>query len=197
MTRNNKIPDKIQKNYEIFEWKHALAILQGDFPQEWNDIIDVLSRFRLTRSSILTPGGRKSPIAENLNGMFSKLGWVEKKFEISIVVDGGKTESPTHNIDYYKNNVAVETEWNNKDPFYDRDLNNFRLLHELRVISVGVIITRSDSLQEIFNDLDKGKSYGASTTHMSKLIPKIHGGGSGGCPVVVFGITKNNYDPNH
>ncbi|MGH7006603.1 MAG: BglII/BstYI family type II restriction endonuclease, partial [Alphaproteobacteria bacterium] len=39
----------------------------------------------------------------------------------------------------------------------------------------------------------KGASYGASTTHMSKLLPRLEGGGGGGCPVVVFGIGRANY----
>ncbi|MDV8122745.1 BglII/BstYI family type II restriction endonuclease, partial [Pseudomonas aeruginosa] len=86
-------------------------------------------------------------------------------------------------------NLSME----NKDPFYDRDLNNFRLLFERDAISVGVIITRSTELQEIFNDLGKGQSYGSSTTHWQKLMPRIHGGGSGGCPVIAFGITKGLY----
>jgi hypothetical protein len=90
--------------------------------------------------------------------------------------------------------VALEIEWNNKDPFYDRDLNNFRLLFDLRAISAGVIITRCDDLQDIFNDLGRGPSYGASTTHMRKLLPKIEGGSGGGCPVLVFGITKHLYE---
>ena len=64
-------------------------------------------------------------------------------------------------------------EWNNKDPFYDRDLATFRLLFELNVLSVGVIITRSSELQQIFNDLGRGTSYGPSTTHMGKLRPKL------------------------
>ena len=89
--------------------------------------------------------------------------------------------------------VALEIEWNNKDPFYDRDLNNFRLLFDLRAISVGVIITRCDDLQDIFNDLGRGTSYGASTTHMSKLLPRIEGGGGAGCPLLVFGISKSLY----
>ena len=38
-------------------------------------------------------------------------------------------------------------EWNNKTEFYDRDLNNFRLLWEMRVLPVGVIITRLYELQ--------------------------------------------------
>ncbi|WP_220452332.1 BglII/BstYI family type II restriction endonuclease [Calidithermus roseus] len=85
-------------------------------------------------------------------------------------------------------------EWNNKDPFFDRDLNNFRLLFELRAISVGVIITRCDELQDIFDGLERGSSYGASTTHMSKLLPRIAGGGGGGCPLLVFGIKASLFD---
>ena len=91
----------------------------------------------------------------------------------------------------FKGGVAFETEWNNKDPFFDRDLNNFRLLFELRVIDVGVIITRCDELQALAVELGRDKqSYGASTTHMSKLLPRLEGGGGGGCPVVVFGIRR-------
>jgi hypothetical protein len=103
-------------------------------------------------------------------------------------------DSPTHKVDCYKNRVVLEIEWNNKDPFFDRDLNNFRLLFELRAVSVGIIITRRDELQEIFNGLGRGNSHGASTTHMSKLLPRIEGGGGGGCPVLVFGISKKLYD---
>ncbi len=187
------IPKKIRDLYEIHEWKHAVAVLKQDFPQEWDDILFVLNRFRLLRSSILKPGGGKSPISKSINGMFGERDWREKRFKTSIHVDDESHDSPTHNVDYFKNKVAVETEWNNKDPFYDRDLNNFRLLHQLDVISVGIIITRADSLQEIFDELGKGKSYGSSTTHMSKLIPKIEGGGAGGCPVLVFGISKQLY----
>jgi len=102
-------------------------------------------------------------------------------------------DSPTHKIDCYKNRVALEIEWNNKGPFFDRDLNNFRLLFDLRAVSVGIIVTRCDDLQEIFNSLGRGKSYGASTTHMSKLLPRIEGGGGAGCPILVFGITKELY----
>ena len=65
-----------------------------------------------------------------MDSHFTKLGWVEKKFETKIVVDNTEHVAPTHKIDCYKNRVALEVEWNNKDPFYDRDLNNFRLLFE-------------------------------------------------------------------
>ena len=84
-------------------------------------------------------------------------------------------------------------EWNNKTEFYDRDLNNFRLLKELRVLSVGVIVTRLSELQTLFNQLGKGKSYGASTTHWDQLIPKADAGGAGGCPLLLVGMGMNRY----
>jgi len=187
------IPEFIQKNYEIHEWKHASAILQGDFPYEWQDILELLKTFRLKKSWITNPGGRKSKISEFIDDFLFKKGWQEKEFKTQVVVDQFTLDSPTHKVDCYKNRVALEIEWNNKDPFFDRDLNNFRLLFDLRAISVGIIITRCDELQDIFNELGRGASFGASTTHMSKLIPKIEGGGGGGCPILVFGISKSLY----
>ncbi len=184
-------PPRVAQKYEIHEWRNALAVLTAAHPQEWNDILAVLGSFRLLRSDIIAPGGRKSPIAKKLDESFFRLGWVEKAFETSISVDAEVFESPTHKVDCFKNRVALEVEWNNKDPFYDRDLNNFRLLFDLRAIDVGVIVTRCDELQDIFDGLGKGKSYGPSTTHMSRLLRRIEGGGGGGCPVAVFGIRKD------
>jgi Restriction endonuclease BglII len=189
------LPNTIRDKFEIHEWRHASAILATDFPNEWNDLCDVLPRFRLCKSYITKGGGNKSEISkwfhQNLN---VAKGWIEKEFDTSVVVDGQKTDSPTHSVDCFKNRVALELEWNNKDPFYDRDLNNFRLLFELRVVSVGIIVTRCDALQDIFDSLGRGTSYGQSTTHMRKLLPKIEGGGAGGCPVLVFGIKETLYD---
>lgn len=185
--------DFIQNNYEIMEWKHSIAILKHDFSKEWSDLINILSSFRLKKSWILAKGGRKSEISNFIDTHFYQKGWLEKGFQTQITVNDESIDVPTHQVDCYKNHVALEIEWNNKDPFFDRDLNNFRLLFELRAISVGIIITRSDELQQLFDDLDKGKSYGSSTTHMSKLIPKIEGGGGGGCPILVFAMKRGLY----
>ncbi len=188
-----ELPEFIRQKYEIHDLRHASAILSRDFPHEWKDIIDVLTEFRLFKRWIVIAGGRKSPVAQAIDDSFLSKGWVEKSFETVITVDGDSRESPTHAIDYFKNRIAIEVEWNNKNPFYDRDLNNFRLLFDLNVISVGVIITRCDELQDIFNELGRGSSFGASTTHMSKLIPLLNGGAGGGCPILVFGISKGLY----
>jgi hypothetical protein len=129
-------------------------------------------------------------------------GWTEKKFDIKIEVDGHPVPIPTHKIDNFKKmpndsrGVGIEVEWNNKTEFYDRDLNNFRLLRLLGVLSVGVIVTRLSELQRLFDQLGKGDSYGNSTTHWDKLIPKVDGGGAGGCPLLLVGMGMACYDPN-
>ena len=187
------LPEFILDHYELHEWKHSCAILKGDFPEEWTDIISVLNEFRLYKSWITNPGGSKSKISEFLDSYLYARGWVEKEFNTQVVVDEHIMDAPTHKVDCFRNRVAIEIEWNNKDPFYDRDLNNFRLLFDLRAISVGVIITRCDELQEIFKELGRGSSYGASTTHMSKLLPRIEGGSGAGCPLLVIGISKKLY----
>lgn len=187
------LPAFIREYYEVHEWKHACAILQTDFPEEWSDIMEVLTGFRFKRSWLEVGGGRKSNISKSIDSQFYARGWAEKGFNTRLVVDETVMETPTHKVDCFKNRVALEIEWNNKDPFYDRDLNNFRLLFDLRAISVGVIVTRCDELQETVQSLGRGSSFGASTTHMSKLLPRITGGSGGGCPIIAFGITNKLY----
>jgi Restriction endonuclease BglII len=193
MANRSIIPAEIAERYEVHEWRNGLAILAAAHPNEWRDILAVLRGFKLLRSDVLKPGGSKGLISSKLDSHFTRLGWSEKKFETKIVVDATEHAAPTHKVDCYKNRVALEVEWNNKDPFFDRDLNNFRLLFELRAIDAGVIITRCTELQRIFNKLGRGPSFGNSTTHMAKLLPRLDGGSGGGCPVVVFGIRGTAY----
>jgi hypothetical protein len=193
VTDISELPQFILDNYEVHEWRHAYAILRHNFTSEHDDICDVLTRFRLFKSHIMVGGKNKTVLAKWIDTELTTKGWVEKSFDTSFTVDSATIDSPTHAVDCFKNSVALEIEWNNKDPFFDRDLNNFRLLFDLRTVSIGVIVTRCDELQGIFNSLGRGKSYGNSTTHMSKLLPRIQGGGGAGCPLLVFGIKKSLY----
>lgn len=181
-------PEPIPSKFRIYNYRHADVILKHGFPDEHRDLVNVLSEYELLYSHILKPGGNKGPISLGLENSFSELGWVEKKWDIDVVIDGDSRDSPTHKVDYYRNRIAVETEWNNKDPFFDRDLNNFRLLHALDVISVGIIITRATELHEVLYKLRSRSSYGASTTHHGKVLPKIAGGGAAECPLLIFAI---------
>lgn len=187
------VPGDIRDLYEVHEWRNACSVLTGAHGEQWNEVVQVLKQFRLLKADIMKPGGAKSDVSGKIDTQFYQLGWYEKRFDTKITVDQAVYQAPTHGVDCFKNGVALEVEWNNKDPFFDRDLNNFRLLFELRAIAVGVIITRCDGLQMIFNKLGRGKSYGASTTHMSKLLPRLESGAGGGCPVLVFGITEKLY----
>jgi Restriction endonuclease BglII len=192
----NSLPAPILANYEVHEYRHSLAILQVEYPNEYQDLLDVLQNFTLPKSEIQAAGGKKSKLANQFDQFLYARGWTEHNFHTVLEIDGVRHETPTHKIDCYRNRIALDIEWNNKDPFFDRDLNNFRLLYERGAISVGIIITRCTELQQIFNSLGKGDSYGSSTTHMGKLLPRIEGGGGGGCPLLIFGISTNLYDPN-
>jgi hypothetical protein len=189
---------EIVEGFECYDWRNARTVLEHAHPNEWQDIVSVLSSFKLRHSDVRKKGGRKTAVAEAIDGEFYSRGWKERKFETKIVVDESESDSPTHSVDCFKGKIALEVEWNNKDPFYDRDLNNFRLLYELRVIDLGVMITRTTALQSWlharYREFDKQRgTFGSSTTHLDKLIPRIVGGGAGGCPVLVFAITERLY----
>lgn len=190
------IPEEFARLYEIHNWRNAVQILAGSYPAEWEDMLEILGAFRLRKSDIVAAGGRKSNISENIDSQFEKRDWKERDVTYKVSVDEVERESSTHKIDCYRNRVGLEIEWNSKDQTYVRDLNTFRILFDMQILDVGVIVTRADHLQEIFDELSIGSKYGASTTHMGKLLPRIHAGGGGGCPVLVLGITKELYDPN-
>jgi hypothetical protein len=191
----------VRKRFLVAERRHACAILAADFRDEFQDIMDCLDTFKLVRSEIVVGGGGKSKVAARFDDFFESRGWTEKSTKIAMTIDGVERTMDTHKVDFCKSQVAVEVEWNNKDPFYSRDLNSFRLLHELGAISVGVMITRCDELQDLFNQLGHdtqghkiGAKYGASTTHWSKLMPRVEAGGGGSCPLLLFGITRTCYE---
>ena len=99
-------------------------------------------------------------------------------------------------IDFLKNKVAFDLEWNSKDQTFDRDLLAMRTYFDCGLVDVGVIITRSEELNEIFKAIldDKGtpliKKYGASTTWMGKLIYRLKSRRNGGCPILAIGIKQ-------
>lgn len=187
------------EGWNCYDWRNARTILEHAYTAEWSEIVEILAGFKLRHSHIAAKKtGNKSAIAKAIDSQFYARGWLEKQFETAITVDGDSSETPTHDIDCFRNKVALELEWNNKDPFYDRDLNNFRLLYDLRIASVGVLVTRTTGLQkwlkanhELFGK--QKETYGVSTTHFDKLEPRILGGGAGGCPVFVFAMTEQLY----
>jgi hypothetical protein len=193
MSTEHLIPPELFEKYHIKEWRNATGILHTACPEEWAEVQEVLLGFRLLKSEVRVGGGNRSLISQRIDKPLYDRGWIEKSFETAIIVDEARIESPTHAVDCFKGGVAVEMEWNNKDPFFDRDLNNFRLLFELRAIQVGIVITRAWELQQVFKSIGKGASYGKATTHHEKLWPKVEGGGAGGCPLLTFAIKPSAF----
>ncbi|MEI3085358.1 MAG: BglII/BstYI family type II restriction endonuclease [Oscillospiraceae bacterium] len=101
-----------------------------------------------------------------------------------------------HNIDFIKDKVAFDLEWNSKDQTFDRDLLAMRTYFDCGLIDVGIIVTRSQELNDIFREIkdSNGKTliskYGASTTWMGKLEYRLKSRRNGGCPILAVGIKK-------
>ena len=124
----DRLPAFIRKSYTLGEWRHATSILATDFPELLDELCDVLTRFRLRKSEVVVGGGSKTKIAGWIDAELRAKGWKERQFKTAFQVDDRRIESPTHKVDCYKSNkhggIGFEIEWNNKDPFFDRDLNN-------------------------------------------------------------------------
>ncbi len=182
--------------------RYADVILAHSFPAIFAEIIHSLEVFEIdfTADIVVGGGGRANHTARFDQSLYDQ-GWKKHNVQIEKLIDEKpifKTKS--HEIDVFKlgeddwyPGVAVEMEWNNKDPFYHRDLNNFSGLHNEGVIAVGVIITRGPNLQ---TKLERGAAagfyptskYGRSTTHWDKLTPIVNLGGGGQCPLFLIGI---------
>ena len=148
------------KGFEILTLHHAEAILTHDMPEAVGELEAVLNGITLPIEELVRGGGGEGQLTQRLrNALADDYGWKKHNFEIKKIVDGDEKESISHEIDHVKRFekgvFALEIEWNNKDPFYDRDLENFKRLHADGVISVGCIITRGAGLHSSLKDLFK------------------------------------------
>lgn len=151
--------DKLKKKgFQIQALHHAEAILKHDMPLAAEELEHILLEVKIPVEELVYGGGGEGELTQRLRKTFSDtLGWKKHIFEIKKIIDGEEKESITHEIDhvkkYTKGTFALEIEWNNKDPFFDRDLENFKRLHADGVISIGAIITRGESLHEGLKDI--------------------------------------------
>ncbi len=140
-----------EKGFELLFESHAAAILEVDFPAAMKELEAALSNFEIPIAEIIGSGGGETRGTQRMRHALSDLGWKKVHFEIKKTINGLERESVSHEVDHAKQfdgkTVALEIEWNNKDPFYDRDLENFKRLHAEGAISVGIVVTRGTSLQ--------------------------------------------------
>ena len=232
-----KIPQDIRERYEIYSYRNAATILSETRATEFADLLDALRQFTLTTKMIRTTGGNESEIPKSISTILRPKGWYETvvqgdllvklswRQQTGVVASGKRQGSPIletrsrsltrkkyldgHKIDYVKDRVAFDLEWNSKDQTFDRDLYAFASFFQTGIIDVAVLLTRSESLNDVFRALGqalkkdgitpdtntKGSprltiaKYGASTTWMGKLLYRLNAGRNGGCPVLVVGIT--------
>lgn len=195
--------DSFPSGYRIGVTRYADLILRDAFPQRFRQLIDVLDKFQIDVDEILRGGGSRSPIAVRFDGLLNDYGWGKRTISISKSIDDVQIHATRgHEIDMFAPGdddsgypgIAIEMEWNNKDPFFDRDLLNFMALHREGALAVGMIVTRGPELQRYVgkvvktSETERSKKFGQSTTHWGKLIPRVNLGGGGECPLIVIGI---------
>lgn len=213
---NRYIRKELLERFEFQSYGHALEILNEAFPVEWNELQDCLERLSISIDDIKAAGGNETAIPKKFDDVLYPLGWREIRITGDLLVKmyprrtnqrGRFAEEPFdektiegyidgHNIDFIKDKVAFDLEWNSKDQTFDRDLLAMRTYFDCGLIEVGIIVTRSKELNDVFKiTMDKkGKSliskYGASTTWMGKLEYRLKSRRNGGCPILAIGIKK-------
>lgn len=138
--------------FQVEFHSHARAILGVDFPEVATEVEEILLGSSIPIEEIVGSGGGETKGTQRLRRALKERGWRKHNFVVQRVIDGRALESQSHEVDHIRDfaagTVALEIEWNNKDPFFDRDLENFKRLHADGAISIGVIVTRGASLQD-------------------------------------------------
>lgn len=166
----------IAKGFQVEMLHHAEAILKHDMPAAAVELETTLNELQIPIETLVRGGGGENVLTQWMRRTLSdKHGWKKHNFQIKKTVDGVEKESISHEIDHVKRFVtgtfALEIEWNNKDPFYDRDLENFKRLHADSVVSIGAIITRGRSLQDGLRNAIANYARQAGIDHVDKLSP--------------------------
>lgn len=148
----------VNQGFEVIYLSHAGSILNGEFYRELGELVRVLSNLSLPITEIIGSGGGETKFTQRLRKSLALAGWTKHNFEIKKTIDGQPRESISHEVDHVKRvdgvgTLGCEIEWNNKDPFFDRDLENFKRLHAEGAISAGIVITRGSTLQAAMHDL--------------------------------------------
>lgn len=210
------VNESLLSKFEFYNYGHALEILHEAFPVEWAEIQRCLESLSISVNDLKAAGGNETAIPKKFDDVLYPMGWREIKISGDLLVKlyprranqrGRFDDKPFdekiiegyidgHNIDFIKGKVAFDLEWNSKDQTFDRDLLAMRTYFDCGLIEVGIIVTRSKELNDIFKDItdNNGKAliakYGASTTWMGKLEYRLKSRRNGGCPILAIGIKK-------
>ena len=216
MNIEDYIDQHLLSRFEFHNYNHALEIISQAFPNEWKEIMDCLRTLDITVADLREAGGNETRIPQKFDDVLYPYGWREIRItgDLHIKLYPRQAEQrgrfsnvpyeehpikgyiDGHNIDFIKNRIAFDLEWNSKDQTFDRDLLAMRTYYDCDIISAGIIITRSEELNDVFKAiLDQDgrpimRKYGASTTWMGKLLPRLNSRRNGSCPILAVGIKK-------
>ena len=158
--------DKLKaKGFDVLTLHHAEAIVSRDMVQAERELQEALLALEVPITEIVAGGGGEAAVTQRLRRALAQRGWVKRNIRVRKLVDWGgqgderEVASLSHEIDHVKSFgpegwiFALEIEWNNKDPFFDRDLESFKRLHAEGAVSVGGLVTRGESLQQNMRSL--------------------------------------------
>lgn len=216
------LPQVARSHWSFMESNSAAAVMQAVCPQEWLDIVDVLSTYRLDPSSWLKAGGNRGDIAEQIDEEFAKRGWREARLDLEtkgiLYLRGGEKlgELPSvyqegYLVDNFKNRIVLDVEWNAKDGNLDRDLASYRSWFEAGVISAGVIITKDRlallrlarrlwaDYQATLPDEDRSSRLPidlttSTVTAFDKAQMRVRRGVMGSCPVLIVAANEATWN---
>lgn len=217
------LPAAARNHWDFMETNSAAAVMQAVCPQEWADIVDVLSSYRLDPNSWLKPGGNRGDIAAQIDEQFAQRGWRETRLDLEtkgiLYLKSGEKAGelpPVYQegylVDNFKNRIVLDVEWNAKDGNLDRDLASYRSWFEAGVISAGVIITKErlsllQLARRIWTDyqstLDPSEHSRipidlttSTVTAFDKAQLRVRRGVMGSCPVLIVGANEATWNGN-
>lgn len=216
MILDKLIPDHLLNKYEFHNYHHAAEVISCAFPNEWRDLLDMLSAFMITKTDLSTAGGAETSIPGKVDSVLYPRKWrnvqvsgeLNVKFYERIIDRKQYSDFPVkestisgylngQQIDFYKSRIGIYLEWNKKDLAFDKVLNDIKSLYDANIISAAAIMTRGEDLNDAFKRImdDDGKpvfrKYGSSSTWLGRLLPRLEARQAGGCPVLAIGIKKH------
>ncbi len=131
-TSERYIRPSLAGKYEFYSYGHALEILSEAFPAEWDELQTCLEQLSITVEDLKQAGGNESPIPKKFDALLYPHGWREIRITGDLLVKlyprkadqrGRFADEPFdkkliegyidgHNIDFVKNKVAFDLEWN-------------------------------------------------------------------------------------
>lgn len=137
------------------------------------EIESILAGLKIPIEELVRGGGGEAQVTQRIRRAFADRQWTKHGFVIKKSIDGNEKESTTHEVDHVKRfgsyTIALEIEWNNKDPFFDRDLDTFKRLHAEGAVSIGCIITRGRSLHEGIEQLIERFALSSGISNIDEL----------------------------